>query len=490
MKKYQETENIQQSAEHSGMSYKTASKYVKGGYREERTPRGWRTRKDPFTRIWEEVEERLSGLYSEGATKVDAGLLFNEFLALYPQELNTGMLRSFQRRVKQWKAQHQQQSPPDIYFSQVHRPGRYLELDWFHSKELVVCIGGSPWKHLICHVTLTYSNWEWAVPCESESFASLKETLQSSLFELGKLPLVVKTDNSSTATHSLKRGQSRALNERLQRLLDYYGLGFEKIGIGKPHQNGDIESANGHLRNYLVQCLQLLGHNHFSSVEAYRQWLEQKVRERNQGRQKELSLEKEHMRALVQQRLPDYESSVCKVNKYGMVRIGKGSYSVPRQWHGYDNLESRVFESRVELWIGDKRLARFDTNPNEGGARIHYQHLLPALLKKPGAFENYRYRHEFIPGDIWRSCLDTLQQNDSQRKADKEYLFILGLTLDHPKSAVEKALYQCLAQGSITLDAVKASLGLIRQPQEHPNHVQDADLKDYDLLLATQGGPA
>lgn len=488
MKNHEKSGSISQSAVCAGVSYKTASKYVKGGYPEEKAVRHWRTRKDPFEEIWDEVEKRLRTLKSEGVKTVHADKLFGEFLAVYPEQLNPGMLRSFQRRIKTWKAKNEDKARADIYFEQVHEPGRFMELDWFHSKELEVTINGKAWKHLICHTVLTYSNWEWAVPCESESYASLKEALQSSLFELGRLPLILKTDNSSTATHSLGKGMNRALNDRLQQLLDYYSMGYQKIGIGKPNQNGDVESANGHLRQYLIQCLILRGHGDFASLEEYRTWLNEKIRERNRGREKKFVVEKASMRKLVQTRLPDYESNICKVNKYGMVRIGKGSYSVPRQWHGYKDIQSRVFDRRVELWRSGKKLASFETNPNEGGARIYYQHLLPALMKKPGAFENYRYRQEFIPGDVWRSCLDVLQQQHTQRQADKEYLHVLGLTIEYPKSDVEKALYQCLSKNRITLDLVKSALGVLRKPEEHQCHVTDPNLREYDRLFSKQGG--
>ena len=82
MKHYEETENISDSSQHSGLSYKTASKYIKEGYPEssEGEDRQWRTRKDPFEEIWIDVESRLKGLKTMGVSRIRATDLFDELL--------------------------------------------------------------------------------------------------------------------------------------------------------------------------------------------------------------------------------------------------------------------------------------------------------------------------------------------------------------------------------------------------------------------------
>ena len=493
MKHYEETENISDSSQHSGLSYKTASKYIKEGYPEssEGEDRQWRTRKDPFEEIWIDVESRLKGLKTMGVSRIRATDLFDEYLERYPSILTEGMLRSFQRRVGEWKRKNETAKTPEAYFEQIHKPGHFLEMDWFYSKTLEVNIRGEHWKHLICHSVLTYSNWEWAEPCESESFASLKTTLQWTLFELGHLPLVFKTDNSSTATHQLGGGkaknQKRPTNKRLLEVLDYYGMRHQSIEIGKANQNGDIESANGHLREYLIGRLALRGSKEFESKEKYRDWLQEQLMRINRSREGKLELEKKHMRKLVQKRLPDYERVSCIVNKYGLVRIGKGSYSVPREWRHKKDLEGRIHESKIEIWSADKCLASFSSTANESGARIDYRHLLPDLIKKAGAFANYRYREEFIPGDAWRYLYDQLLEKKTEKQASKEYLSILELTLVQSKSAVEKTLYRLFEKKEISLELVKKEMGLLNQPEDHPNNVAEPDLDAYDNLRTITG---
>ena len=63
------------------------------------------------------------------------------------------------------------------------------------------------------------------MPARSESFLSLKSGLQAALWQLGKAPQICQTDNSSTATHQLRRGKKeRGFNEAYLNLFDHYGM--------------------------------------------------------------------------------------------------------------------------------------------------------------------------------------------------------------------------------------------------------------------------
>ncbi len=60
--------------------------------------RWWRTRQDPFADIWEEIKQEL-----ETSPYANAKKLFNEFQERYPGKFHDGQLRTFQRRVKEWR---------------------------------------------------------------------------------------------------------------------------------------------------------------------------------------------------------------------------------------------------------------------------------------------------------------------------------------------------------------------------------------------------
>jgi hypothetical protein len=60
--------------------------------------RHWRTRKDPFADVWEEIQEQL-----EQAPDLLPKALFKALQHKYPWKFKDGQLRTFQRRVKAWR---------------------------------------------------------------------------------------------------------------------------------------------------------------------------------------------------------------------------------------------------------------------------------------------------------------------------------------------------------------------------------------------------
>jgi hypothetical protein len=82
---------------------------------------------------------------------------------------------------------------------QVHHPGEVMQTDGTWLTELGVTIQGEPFKHLLIHCVLPYSNWEWGRVAQSESLAAIKLGVQSTLVKLGSAPQFHQTDNSSAA---------------------------------------------------------------------------------------------------------------------------------------------------------------------------------------------------------------------------------------------------------------------------------------------------
>jgi hypothetical protein len=62
--------------------------------RSNKKPRDWRTRKDTFERVWDEIKLKLE-LNPEQTAKA----LLNGLIVKYPSEFKLGHLRTLQRRV-------------------------------------------------------------------------------------------------------------------------------------------------------------------------------------------------------------------------------------------------------------------------------------------------------------------------------------------------------------------------------------------------------
>ena len=81
---------------------------------------------------------------------------------------------------------------------------------------------------------------------------------------------------------------------------------------------------------------------------------------------------------------------------------------------------------------------------------------LPILIRKPGAFENYRYQEDLFPTSRFRMAYDALRETTPLR-ASKEYLKILKLAAETGEVQVDQALRELLAgeaEVAITVDAI------------------------------------
>ena len=126
-------------------------------------------------------------------------------------------LARYERQVGEWER--------EVFFDQEHEPGAVIQMDWTHMDMLGITIAGHAYRHLLCHAVLPYSNWEWATRCQSESLLSARLGLQAALVRLGRVPKVLQIDNSSAATHQLRRdGSGRGFNPEFLALAEHFGL--------------------------------------------------------------------------------------------------------------------------------------------------------------------------------------------------------------------------------------------------------------------------
>ena len=190
LRKLLQTEStLTNAADRAEVDEKTARKYRDSDLlpSQRRVPHTWRTRQDPFQDVWPDLLELLR--LNPG---LQAKTLFLDLQRRYPGRFPDVQLRCLQRRIKQWRAL--EGPPKEVFFAQVHEPGRLAESDFTCMAKLGVTILGQPFDHMVYHFVLTYSNWEAGTVCFSESFESLSEGLQNALWELGGVPRRHRTD--------------------------------------------------------------------------------------------------------------------------------------------------------------------------------------------------------------------------------------------------------------------------------------------------------
>lgn len=469
--------NLEIAASKAGMDAKTARKYR----RLRRLPSEFAVKRrgrrpDPFAGVWNEVQELLA---------VNAGLeakaVFEHLQRRHPGQFQDGQLRTFQRKVKYWRAT---EGPGrEVFFAQQHVPGRLAASDFTHMEELGVTIQSRRFDHLIYHFVLTYSNWEAGTVCFSESFESLSEGLQNALWELGRVPERHRTDRLSTAVNNGLRPAE--FTARYEGLLRHYGLEGEKIQAGRGNENGDIEQRHHRFKRAVEQELMLRGSRDFASVDEYRRFLQMLFLRLNTGRTQRLIEEMAVMRGLPERRIDSIKRERVRVDSGSLIFVDRNTYSVPSRLIG-ERVDVHLSIDRVEVWYGQRKMADMPRLRGRRKHRVDYRHIIDWLVRKPGAFENYRYRDELFPTSRFRMAYDLLQERRGAR-ASKEYLRILELAAKESESGVDQAL-GLLLQGheEVSAEAVKRLIEVQSPSTLRDVEVGAVDLSAFDRLCTAQ----
>lgn len=473
---------MSRSADKAGVSRPTARKYLDAGMDPEqlKRPHTWRTREDPFGEVWPDVEKMLLS-----APELEAWAIFEHLMAKHPQHFSEGQLRTLQRRVRGWKLQHGPEK--EVFFPQVGVPGQRMQADWTGASKLGVVIDGRAYEHLLFHVVLPYSNWEWASRCLSESQLSLRTGLQQALNRLGRAPAQLWIDHSSTATHRLgKDGQRRVFTQDFIDLCQHFGLTPRVINVRCPNENGDVESLHQHLRNRIDQYLLLRGNRDFDSAEQYDAFLVEVLSRANARRVKKVTEELAVMRELPVAVYPEYRELECHVSSSSTIRVNKVAYSVPSRLIG-SQVRVRIWENQIKICEGKNELLTLPRQHGDRGARIDFRHVIEHLLRKPGDFAQYRWRQELFPSMDFQIAYECLERRLGTLGADREYLRILKLAADEGQGAVEMALEAIGNDHRATLNAEEIRLHLKTMQQLAQDALTrqalEPSLSEYDQLL-------
>jgi hypothetical protein len=481
----QQDQSLQVSADKVGMHRETARKYRQMGQLPSalRTDHDWRTRADPFAQVWPWVAEQLS---------VNPGLEAKTLLAAlqrdHPGDFADGQLRTLQRQVKRWRGL---EGPgQEVFFAQVHTPGRLCQSDFTHMTKLGVTLGGRSFEHLVYHFVLTYSNWEACTICYSESLESLSEGLQNALWELGGVPQRHRTDRLGAAVAN--GSDMKEFTGRYQGLLVHYGLQAEKTNPDSGHENGDVEQRHHRFKRAVDQALLLRGSRDFADVQAYGQFLQALTNQLNRGRQARLAEELKVIGGLPPGRVEAVKRLVARVDCGSLIHVDRNAYSVNSRLIG-QKVEVRLYVGHLEVWYGQKKVEELPRLRGRHQHRVNYRHLIDWLVRKPGALAAYRYQADLFPSSLFRVAYDRLQSQyaGAQGSADKQYLKILELAAKESEALVEAAIGRlCDLDQAPSFEAVEA-LVLCGQKLAAPTcvRVDEVDLSAYDQLLSGEAAP-
>ena len=463
------------AAAKAGMDERTARKYRRLGklpseVRRLQTGRHGRIRS---RRCRDEVRAKL-----EATPGLQAQTLFADLQRRQPGRFQDGQLRTLQRRVKRWRALAGR--PKEVFFEQRYEPGALGQSDFTYMTTLEIRIQGQPFDHLLYHFVLPYSNWEWGTVCFTESFESLSARLQTALWKLGGAPHAHRTDRLSAAVH--QEIHPEVFTRRYQALLAHYRMDGRRIQASQPHENGDIEQRHHRIKEAVDQALLLRGSRDFATRPTYEAFLEQMFETLNAWRRTRLQVELPHLRRLPQGRQDAWKRVDVRVTGGSLIRVAGNRYSVDSRLIG-ERVQVRVCADEFQVWYAQRHVETVPRLRGSGKHRIQYRHIIDWLVRKPGAFEHYRYRDELFPTTQFRMAYDALRQTVTLARASHAYLQILHLAAQGSEAAVDTALGHLLRAGAVpTVAAVEAHLAPDTPPVIEVE-IPAVALTAYDQLL-------
>jgi hypothetical protein len=418
--------NQQTASAKAGISERSGRRIEKGEIlRDGKAIRHWRTRKDPFKNVWEnEVVPML-----EENFKLQPLTLFEHFAIKYPEDFQKSKLRTFQRRVKKWKALNG--TGKEVMFLQKKIPGRMGLSDFTKLKKVTITINGKPLKHLLYHFRLIYSGWcHVKVVLGGESFTALSEGLQDAFWRLGGVPIEHRTDSLAAAFKNISKDAKEDVTRRYEELFSHYDLTPTRNNRGKGHENGGVESPHGHLKNRIQQALLLRNSVDFESVTAYQQWLDIIVKGINTRNADKIAEERKHLKELPLQRTVEYTEKVVGVSTTSTILVKRVIYTVPSRLIG-ERLRLHIYHDRIEAYLGTTYVItlprQFPTSNNRRSRCVDYRHVISSLERKPQAFRYSQLRDDLLPSDAYRYIWEQLDRSLDPRAACKAIVGILSL---------------------------------------------------------------
>lgn len=479
-KAYRRTATQAAAAAKSGMSERSARRIeAQQALPSQRAPRGWRTRPDPLAAVWgSEVVPLL-----QATPHLSAVTLLEEMQRRHPGEYADVVLRTLQRRIRQWRALNGGER--EVFFAQEHPPGRQGLSDFTVADELGVTIAGMPFSHRLYQFALAHSGWRSVDVVEGgESFTALSTGLQNALWKLGGVPEEHRTDSLSAAFKNLCDDEQRAWTQRYSDLCAHYGMRPSRNNPGESQENGSIESRHNSLKTALRQALLLRASSDFADHKEYERFVQMVVGRLNARIEKRFAAERAALRPLPQRRTAEFDEVPARVSKYGIFTVKGEQYSAPSRLVGY-RLMVRRYADHVECYVGGQCVFEVARAPRgQRHARlIDYRHLVENLKRKPGAFARWVFRDEVFPREIYRRTWERLSERLCERDACKIIVGLLDLAAQGHEAVLAAELEQLHAQGALP-DLQVIAERLSPRPVAVPDVVVTLPtLTCYDALL-------
>ncbi len=468
------------SAAKVGISVRSGRRIEKGEITEHKE-RKWRTRKDPLEAVWD--SELVPLLENESSL---TGVTLWDYLdEQHPGKYPERYLRTLQRRVKHWQAT---QGPGKEVMFRQSVPAGHQGLSDFTHPNTAITIDGKAFAHLLYQFRLAFSGWRHVHVIQGgESYSALADGLQSALHALGGSPKEHRTDSLSAAY--VNSVEKQRLTEDYHNLCTHYGMRPTTNNLGVSHENGAIEASHGSLKRRIDQVIKLRGSNDFSTLRAYREFLEHIVDKLNRRCKGRLVEEQEALLALPKHRFVDYAELTVKVTTSSTIAVKRALYTVPSRLIG-ESVRVHLYHDRLDCFVGQTRVINlprvYPTTPAGRARRIDYRHIIHSLAAKPQAFRFSQFRDDILPNAQYRALWKQAEQQFTPQEACKWMVAVLRFAYDYDCQGTLATELRLQAEQGALPDLQSVQAKYLQHSSPPPIPLRQHQVADYDQLLTGQ----
>lgn len=421
-----------------GISRRSVIRYLKSGkipvYKREVAA----TRVNPMINFLDEAQKCLE-------TIPDISL--NELFEHLKKNGYKGSLRSMRRKTSDIRKKLKNK---EVYFQRIAKAGEVMEGDF---TELQITIGGVVKKVYLWITSLPYSNSYFATPYLNCTFECFAEGSVNAFNEFGGIAKKYRLDNLSPVVTKILSGKERLVTQRFAQFQSHYGFAQDFCNPARGNEKGNIEANNKHFKIKLKSKIALEKLT-FINLESLRKYIWSLCREHNQSEEIKNKFNEENLLLLPELPFKSFRTEIVRINKYSLFSLGTSGhmYSVPSKYIGL-SLEARIYPDYVEVIDLEKTVCTHKRLLGlKGLVSINVEHIIEGLLRKPGAFRDWKYREVVFERPSWKQFYSKLIETG---KDEKEFLRCISLLKEYDREnitlAMELAMENQMELTSVTL---------------------------------------
>ena len=271
----------------------------------------------------------------------------------------------------------------------------------------------------------------------------------------------LRYDNLQSAVKKILRGHQREETTRFIAFRSHWGFESEFCTPAEGHEKGGVEGEGGYFRrNHLVPVPKVGSWEELNALllEASKNDEQRVISGRTQTVGEGMNLEREHLRAPLEEGFDLAAVHFPHVNASGCVKVLTNFYSVPLPV-GIE-VQAKVHSAYVEIWHQGQCVARHERCFDRQQKVLNLEHYLDALTKKPGAFAGSTALEQWRAQGRWPASFDHFWEALKQRRGKQDGtramidVLLLGRRHGYPrlKEALEKALdWSCFDAEAVRL---------------------------------------